>query len=165
MGELLLRDLHQRQPNSLPVLEMLALSAVRNEDTRGRGGPAGVAGPATGRDARGDRPPAGAGAAAGGQLPGGAERGVCREGGTVSPGFVGHPGKAAATGKSAPCPLSCLAALRLRGPTKGANRAPIAGSLCRPVASATRQHVGSEPDFLPTVIGFLVLSPESVSHA
>ena len=32
MGELLLRDLHQRQPNSLPVLEMLALSAVRNED-------------------------------------------------------------------------------------------------------------------------------------
>ena len=32
MGELLLRDLHQRQPTSLPVLEMLALSAVRNED-------------------------------------------------------------------------------------------------------------------------------------
>ncbi|MGA1904684.1 c-type cytochrome biogenesis protein CcmI [Klebsiella pneumoniae complex sp. WS2436] len=32
MGELLLRDLHQRQPNSLPVLEMQALSAVRNED-------------------------------------------------------------------------------------------------------------------------------------
>lgn len=32
MGELLLRDLHQRQPKSLPVLEMLALSAVRNED-------------------------------------------------------------------------------------------------------------------------------------
>lgn len=32
MGELLLRDLHQRQPNSPPVLEMLALSAVRNED-------------------------------------------------------------------------------------------------------------------------------------
>ncbi|STT72729.1 cytochrome c heme lyase subunit CcmH [Klebsiella pneumoniae] len=32
MGELLLRDLHQRQPNSLPVLEMLTLSAVRNED-------------------------------------------------------------------------------------------------------------------------------------
>ncbi|EPX2738015.1 tetratricopeptide repeat protein [Klebsiella aerogenes] len=32
MGELLLRDLHQRQPKNLPVLEMLALSAVRNED-------------------------------------------------------------------------------------------------------------------------------------
>ncbi|MEK5745080.1 hypothetical protein VXE41_19650, partial [Acinetobacter variabilis] len=31
-GELRLGDLHQRQPNSLPVLEMLALSAVRNED-------------------------------------------------------------------------------------------------------------------------------------
>ncbi|HBT9690746.1 TPA: hypothetical protein MCT22_002143 [Klebsiella pneumoniae] len=68
MGELLLRDLHQRQPNSLPVLEMLALSAVRNEDY-----PDAVAAlqallaPATGRGcaARGDRPPAGAGAAAG----------------------------------------------------------------------------------------------------
>ncbi|WP_276183272.1 c-type cytochrome biogenesis protein CcmI [Klebsiella pneumoniae] len=39
MGELLLRDLHQRQPNSppgnMPVLEMLALSAVRNEDYPG----------------------------------------------------------------------------------------------------------------------------------
>ena len=32
MGGLLLRDLHQRQRNSLPVLGMLALSAVRNED-------------------------------------------------------------------------------------------------------------------------------------
>ncbi|MGR7399569.1 tetratricopeptide repeat protein [Klebsiella sp. 141198] len=32
MGELLLRELHQRQPKNLPVLEMLALSAVRNED-------------------------------------------------------------------------------------------------------------------------------------
>lgn len=32
MGELLLRELHQRQPRSQPVLEMLALSAVRNED-------------------------------------------------------------------------------------------------------------------------------------
>jgi len=32
MGEMLLRDLHQRQPKSLPVLEMLALSAVNNED-------------------------------------------------------------------------------------------------------------------------------------
>ena len=32
MGELLRRDLHQRQPKNLPVLEMLALSAVRNED-------------------------------------------------------------------------------------------------------------------------------------
>ncbi len=67
MGELLLRDLHQRQPNSLPVLEMLALSAVRNEDY-----PEAVAALQAllarlpeGCAARGDRPPAGAGAAAG----------------------------------------------------------------------------------------------------
>ncbi|HGH5397494.1 TPA: c-type cytochrome biogenesis protein CcmI [Raoultella planticola] len=32
MGELLLRELHRRQPQNLPVLEMLALSALRNED-------------------------------------------------------------------------------------------------------------------------------------
>ncbi len=67
MGELLLRDLHQRQPNSLPVLEMLALSAVRNEDY-----PEAVAALQAllarlpeGDAARGDRPPAGASAAAG----------------------------------------------------------------------------------------------------
>ncbi|WP_434640650.1 c-type cytochrome biogenesis protein CcmI [Klebsiella sp. I138] len=32
MGELLLRELHQQQPQNLPVLELLALSAVRSED-------------------------------------------------------------------------------------------------------------------------------------
>ena len=32
MAELLLRELHQRQPHNLPVLELLALSALRSED-------------------------------------------------------------------------------------------------------------------------------------
>ncbi|TCW09902.1 cytochrome c-type biogenesis protein CcmI [Raoultella sp. BIGb0138] len=32
MGELLLRELYRRQPQNLPVLEMLALSALRSED-------------------------------------------------------------------------------------------------------------------------------------
>ena len=91
MGELLLRDLHQRQPNSLPVLEMLALSAVRNEDY-----PEAVA----------------ALQALLARLP---------------EGMRGARRSSASWRKRSSRRSDCPAALRLRGPTKGANRAPNRG--------------------------------------
>ncbi len=91
MGELLLRDLHQRQPNSLPVLEMLALSAVRNEDY-----------PRPWRPCR-----------------------RCWPG--YRKGMRGARRSSASWRKRSSRRSNCPAALRLRGPTKGANRAPNRG--------------------------------------
>ena len=167
MGELLLRDLHQRQRNSLPVLEMLALSACVMKITRGRGGPAGVAGPATGRGcaARGDRPPAGASAAAGTIT---ARRRCAGAGLGMPPEEFCRPGKAQPPPgtKSAPCPLSLPGGATLARAYEG--RESSAKSRVAFVGRVRRQPppgniLGTEPDFLPavveTIIGFLVLSP------
>ncbi len=77
--------------------------------------------------------------------------GACHQKSTGSPVFVGrvrrsrHP---AQNRLRARCP--CPAALRLRGPTKGANGAPNRGRFCRPgkAPAATRHKIGSVPAVL-----------------
>ncbi len=77
--------------------------------------------------------------------------GACHQKSTGGPVFVGrvrrsrHP---AQNRLRARCP--CPAALRLRGPTKGANRAPNRGQFCRPgqAPAATRHKIGSVPAVL-----------------
>jgi hypothetical protein len=153
MGELLLRDLHQRQPNSLPVLEMLALSAVRNEDY-----PEAVAAlqALLARLPEGDarREAIVRQLAQAQQLrsncPAVLRRrgsGACHQKSTGSPVFVGRVSFVGRVRRSrhpaqnrlhARCP--CPAALRLRGPTKGANRAPNRGQFCRPCKRSATRH-------------------------
>jgi predicted Zn-dependent protease len=134
MGELLLRDLHQRQPNSLPVLEMLALSAVRNEDypeavaalqallarlPEGDARREAIVRQLAQRSSRRSNCPAALNV-------GSAAR-------TVRAALFCRPGKAAATRhKIGSVPAVLARRRRLRGPTKGANRAPNRGQFCRP---------------------------------